>query len=295
MARQSFKHEPAAAPRRIAIVAGGAALEHVLAPALAELGLAVRTVTADAIGDEHADIVLWADAADHEARLDQLLAAAAAGDRHLIIAVSTEALDQWSFAVGMPGVELVPESDHEGLVRAIARAPARASGLTRESAGDDPVQRLRELGAEVARIAQALGALGPGSGVADRRPRYRGEAGDDTPLTAAAIRAMIRARRVRDQYFAAELFADPAWDILLDLTAARLEGRDVAVSSLCIAAAVPPTTALRWISAMTEQGLLVRVADADDRRRVFIRLSADAAERMEACLRALQRSAAPVA
>ena len=77
--------------------------------------------------------------------------------------------------------------------------------------------------------------------------------------------------------------------------AARLERRDVAVSSLCIAAAVPPTTALRWISAMTEQGLLVRVADADDRRRVFIRLSADAAERMEACLSALLRNAALVA
>ena len=167
--------------------------------------------------------------------------------------------------------------------------------MARESAGDDPVQRLRELGTEVARIAQALGALGPGAGVADRRPRYRGEAADGDPLSAPVIRQMIRARRTRDQYFAAELFADPAWDILLDLMAARLERRDVAVSSLCIAAAVPPTTALRWISAMTEQGLLVRVADADDRRRVFIRLSADAAERMEACLSALLRNAALVA
>ncbi|RHW19418.1 MarR family transcriptional regulator [Sphingomonas gilva] len=161
--------------------------------------------------------------------------------------------------------------------------------------GDDPVQRLRELGAEVARIAQALSALGPGSGVADRRPPYRGEAGEGAEPSAPAIRAMIRARRTRDQYFAPELFADPAWDILLDLMAARLEGRDVAVSSLCIAAAVPPTTALRWISAMTEQGLLVRIADADDRRRVFIRLSNDAAERMAACLAALNRNGPQVA
>ena len=66
--------------------------------------------------------------------------------------------------------------------------------MARESAGDDPVQRLRELGTEVARIAQALGALGPGAGVADRRPRYRGEAADGDPLSAPVIRQMIRAR-----------------------------------------------------------------------------------------------------
>jgi hypothetical protein len=41
-----------------------------------------------------------------------------------------------------------------------------------------------------------------------------------------------------------DLFADPGWDILLDLYAARQEGKQVSVSSLCIAAAVPPTTAL---------------------------------------------------
>ncbi len=47
----------------------------------------------------------------------------------------------------------------------------------------------------------------------------------------------------------------------------------MSVSSLCIAAAVPPTTALRWITAMTESGMLVRRQDPDDARRVFIELS----------------------
>jgi DNA-binding MarR family transcriptional regulator len=288
MARAAFEHEPATSSRRIAIVADSPELQHILAPAIDRLGL---SISADE-NTARADIVLWA--REPSDALDALFDDAS-GDRILVIAISTEALDQWGFAVGVPGVELVPKTDHEGLVRAIARTPVRPTGRTRENLSDDPVQRLRELGSEVTRIAQALSALGPGSAVADRRPPYRGEPGEAPPLSAQAIRQMIRARRTRDQYFAAELFADPAWDILLDLMAARLEGRDVGVSSLCIAAAVPPTTALRWISAMTEQGLLVRVADADDRRRVFIRLSADAAERMEACLQALQRSAAPVA
>jgi hypothetical protein len=66
-------------------------------------------------------------------------------------------------------------------------------------------------------------------------------------ITAKSVREIIKKRRLRERFFGAELFADPAWDILLDLKAAGLEGQNVSVSSLCIAAAVPPTTALRWV------------------------------------------------
>jgi DNA-binding MarR family transcriptional regulator len=107
------------------------------------------------------------------------------------------------------------------------------------------------------------------------------KAADKAPdITANSIREIIKVRRMRDNFFKAELFADPAWDILLDLMAARLEERTVSVSSLCIAAAVPPTTALRWITAMTESGLLVRRLDPNDARRVFIELSQDSTDRM---------------
>lgn len=107
-------------------------------------------------------------------------------------------------------------------------------------------------------------------------PQHRPEAGP----SAARIRELIKLRRLREQHFPADLFADPAWDILLDLFAARTEGKSVSVSSLCIAAAVPPTTALRWITTMTEHGALVRRQDPMDARRVFIELSADSAERL---------------
>ena len=92
------------------------------------------------------------------------------------------------------------------------------------------------------------------------------------------IHRIIRQRRLRDRYFESELFADPAWDILLDLTAARAEHRRVSVSSLCIAAAVPSTTGLRWIAQMTEMGILVREQDEEDKRRAFIALSDEVAE-----------------
>lgn len=92
------------------------------------------------------------------------------------------------------------------------------------------------------------------------------------------IYRIIRQRQLRQRYFERELFADPAWDILLDLAAARAEHRRVSVTSLCIAASVPASTALRWITQMTAMGILVRQPDAEDRRRAFIALSDRAAD-----------------
>ncbi len=106
--------------------------------------------------------------------------------------------------------------------------------------------------------------------------------------SAAEVRAIIRMRRLRERFFDRDLFADPAWDMLLDLMAARIERVQVAVSSLCIAACVPPTTALRWIKAMTDSGLFDRIADPDDGRRIFIRLSDTAAVNMNRFFAALR-------
>ncbi|WP_379549420.1 winged helix DNA-binding protein [Qipengyuania sp. DGS5-3] len=94
------------------------------------------------------------------------------------------------------------------------------------------------------------------------------------------IKSIIRERQRRCEFFDTELFADPAWDILLDLTAARAEHRRVSVTSLCIAANVPATTALRWISQMVDMQLLARVQDDTDRRRAFIVLTDNAADAM---------------
>jgi len=116
--------------------------------------------------------------------------------------------------------------------------------------------------------------------VADQRSDY-GVPAEPVQVAAADVRKAIRARRLRSRPFPELLFEDPAWDMLLDLYAARLERAQVSVSSLCIAAAVPPSTALRWISKMTEDGLFVREPDPFDRRRAFMALSDVAAERME--------------
>ena len=64
--------------------------------------------------------------------------------------------------------------------------------------------------------------------------------------------------------------------MLLDLLQAELAHLRVPVSSLCIAAAVPATTALRWLKMMTQRGIFLRRADPHDGRRVFVELAPSA-------------------
>ena len=105
------------------------------------------------------------------------------------------------------------------------------------------------------------------------------------------VARILKRRQLRHRYFEGDLFADPAWDMLLDLTAARAEHRRVSVTSLCIASGVPTTTALRWIAQMVDAKLFQRVRDDQDRRRVFIALTDTAAEGMARYFEAVQSEA----
>jgi DNA-binding MarR family transcriptional regulator len=102
--------------------------------------------------------------------------------------------------------------------------------------------------------------------------------------SATLARALYRERRERDRFLPGDYFSDPAWDILLELYASREEGRRISVTNLCEAAAVPTTTALRWIKMLTDDGLLVRVADRTDGRRVYVDLAPSTVERLSAYL-----------
>jgi len=117
--------------------------------------------------------------------------------------------------------------------------------------------------------------------------------GDSLPTDqeiAATLRAIIGARGLRGRYFPSQIFADPAWDILLDLARAKLEGQQVSVSSVCIAASVPMSTALRWVKQMTDANLLRRWTDPKDRRRDLIALTEPTADRMREYLAMAHKS-----
>jgi hypothetical protein len=90
----------------------------------------------------------------------------------------------------------------------------------------------------------------------------------------ALARKAYALRRKRAAIFGnPDLFGEPAWDILLDLYIAAGEGKPVSVSSACIGSAAPATTGLRWLGVLADEGLVVREADAEDHRRVLVRLT----------------------
>lgn len=95
----------------------------------------------------------------------------------------------------------------------------------------------------------------------------------DHAKRAAVVRTILRIRKLRTKFLDVDLFADPAWDLLLDLKLAELDQARVSVSAACIAAGVPPTTALRWITTMVDRGLLDRNPDRLDGRRFYLSLA----------------------
>jgi hypothetical protein len=191
-------------------------------------------------------------------------------------------IDDVAYAGIGPARFQIAEADRGELMDAIAWATDRTSERLSDNAKS--ANRLQQLSEEAERLATALAAM---SELEAER-----EVSEDRPFDAARVRSIIRARRLRDQFFGTDLFADPAWDMLLDLMAAKLEGQQVAVSSLCIAAAVPATTALRWIKALVDRGLFLRVGDPQDGRRIHIELADEAASALDAYLRTAQRIAA---
>ena len=132
-------------------------------------------------------------------------------------------------------------------------------------------RRLHELSEEIVQIAASF---------AVHDARWEAPTGVDGPF----VRSVIKARGVRRRIFGPDLFADPAWDMMLDLFASELEGAAVCVSSLCAAANVPASTAIRRISTLVNQGAFVRDLDPMDGRRVFIRLSKEASRKVRKTL-----------
>ncbi|MBL8651098.1 MAG: winged helix-turn-helix transcriptional regulator [Sphingopyxis sp.] len=212
--------------------------------------------------------------------------------------------------------EWLVDADSADRLVALAAASRSQGGAVHDTARDEAMERIDRLQDEVARIARLLGDLSGQRGLAGTPPGFapreedHGDGGAQVrsptrdyvagPRSfepeertvhrqrAKAVRRMLRQRRMREQYLPADLFADPAWDMLLDLYAARLERQPVSVSSLCIAAAVPATTALRWIKTMTDAGLFLREADPHDGRRIFIGLAEAAFDALARYFEALE-------
>lgn len=229
------------------------------------------------------------------ARLDMRAARCHA---RLIVSTTIEALDVVFCCMDQSAPVLLVDPDRAERVIALGQVLASfPSGRLRELSQDDRLMLLR-LSEQVGQIAGKIERLVPGETIdagpqasafrfiEGANPRNMAEEATDSGASRpqlpdpGLVRRIIRQRQQRARFLDADLFADPAWDMLLDLIAARVERKRVSVTSLCIASGVPPTTALRWIGQMVEAGLFVRVCDDTDRRRAFIELTEKAVDAM---------------
>lgn len=99
-------------------------------------------------------------------------------------------------------------------------------------------------------------------------------------LTEQKVRQVLKARRIREQQLGADLFTDPAWDILLEALAAELGQKQNSVSDLVDATSVPRSTALRWIKKLEEDGWLERKNVAIDSTRKLLVLTSQSSQRL---------------
>lgn len=125
------------------------------------------------------------------------------------------------------------------------------------------IARLKGLLSQAAKLAESL----DGGNIPEARGATTGSdisrIADDEAVVAFA-KNLFAFRRRRNEFFGGMLFADPAWDILLELYIMRVARKPVRVKNACIASGVPATTALRWIGLLQEQGLIERSADTMD-------------------------------
>ncbi|AWW74073.1 MarR family transcriptional regulator [Erythrobacter sp. KY5] len=233
------------------------------------------------------------------ARLDMRVARAGA---KLIVITAIDALDAVFGSLDQSDPQILVQPTRGERIVAVGRVLADiGNSRVREMTEEDRLSLLH-LSRQVEAIASKLegltgssgGAASPQSALRAHAEKGQSTAGAVAPSQTPSlsnspraampdprlVRGMIAARQARSKFFEAELFADPAWDMLLDLTAAKAERQQVSVTSLCIAAEVPATTALRWIKQLVDTGVFLRVADPSDRRRAFIALSEQSSDAM---------------
>lgn len=219
----------------------------------------------------------------------------------LILQVSDDAIDSaWAMFGEHYGTIITIDPDEGACAIALAQAQRVNEPHFAAAVDDQRMRQIERLQEEVQRISKMLSHMAmsdseatlyapvrsrePASPFIEDHVRSVSRSFESQPPHATVsprdVRRIIRARRMRDELFPADMFADPAWDMLLDLYAAKLDHARVSVSSLCIAAAVPATTALRWIKTLCETGIFLREADQQDGRRIFVALSDQATDAM---------------
>lgn len=142
---------------------------------------------------------------------------------------------------------------------------------------------------------RGLAAHGPGVSLSAMAEKSQAKLRTQRPFSrelrkghSACVSAVRDVRSLRGEYFPADLFGEPAWDILLDLYEAKLAEFRLSVSSVCIGTGLPATTALRWLKALEVQGYVERRPDPNDRRRIYVEVTSKAVDAMDRLFNAIE-------
>jgi DNA-binding MarR family transcriptional regulator len=93
-------------------------------------------------------------------------------------------------------------------------------------------------------------------------------------------KTLLQQRRRRAELFGADLFSDPAWEILLLLFSEQPSREYVKVRDFSITARLPVTTTLRWLNTLEKRGLIWKRGDEDDRRTTNVGLTKQGVDMM---------------
>jgi len=162
---------------------------------------------------------------------------------------------------------------HSGDSRAFGSSPARQENFVENQPDFSaiPSESARAFEKILADLRAALLTL---------RPEY-------SYLTMADfVEKLIAERDLRSSYLDLE-FAEPGWDMLIDLFRAAERGQKISVSSLTLASRVPATTALRQIALLRSRAFIETEDDPFDKRRIHVKLTPSSREALEGYLSCL--------
>ncbi len=104
------------------------------------------------------------------------------------------------------------------------------------------------------------------------------------PLTSTEthVVSFLLMSRARGAIFGADLFLDHAWDIVLELYAAKLAGRSMLLPEITAALDIRASSAIRWIAALEERGLIEEAVYSERPDSPAYRLTNAGASKLEA-------------
>jgi hypothetical protein len=175
---------------------------------------------------QFATAAIWIEL-DDDAEFEEVLECAgrtAAARGFGAVVSGTAALVDALWALKHDNVELVIDADEADRAAALAIATSRLkpAAAAADIASDRSAERLRQLSDEVSCIAATLARLSSNPPAVAPASAELPRTGSIPNVSADTVRAVIRARRLRSRYFADDLFADPAWDMMLDLLQAEI-------------------------------------------------------------------------